>query len=65
MSSVLPVLVALAAAATLGALALGVISMVRGGGFNARNSNRLMRLRVLMQFCAIVLVGLAFLLSPE
>ena len=59
MSGVLPVLVVVAVLATFGALACGIVSMVRGG----RNSNRLMRLRVAMQFAAIVLIGLAFLFS--
>ena len=61
MSGVLPVLVVVAVLATFGALACGIVSMVRGG--RARSSNRLMRLRVAMQFAAIVLIGLAFLFS--
>ena len=49
MSSALPVLIVIAVLATFGALAFGLISMVRGGEFNARNSNRFMRMRVMLQ----------------
>lgn len=65
MSSALPVLIVIAVAATFGALALGLISMARGGSFDARNSNRFMRLRVAMQFIAIILIGIAFLFSSK
>ena len=51
--------------ATLGALALGLISMVRGGEFNAKHSNRFMRARVILQLAAIVLLGLLFLFSAK
>jgi hypothetical protein len=65
MSSALPVLIVIAALATFGALAFGLVSMVRGGAFNARNSNRFMRLRVLLQLAALVLIGIAFLFSSK
>ena len=65
MSSVLPVLIVIAALATFGALAFGLVSMVRGGEFNARNSNRFMRLRVLLQLAALILIGVAFLFSSK
>ena len=63
MSSFLPILIIVAMVATLGALGLGLISMVKGGEFNAKHSNKLMRLRVILQFSAIVLLGLLFLFS--
>lgn len=65
MSGTLSVLIAIAVAATLGALGLGLFSMARGGQFNAKNSNRLMRLRVIFQLVAILLIGLGFLLSQK
>ena len=65
MDTLLPYLIVAAVLATFGALAFGLVSMVRGGGFNARNSNRLMRLRVIMQFAAIILLGIAFLFSTK
>ena len=65
MSTVLPILIVVAMVATLGALALGLISMVRGGEFNAKHSNRVMRARVILQLAAIVLLGLLFLFSAK
>ena len=41
---------------TLGTLLVGVFAMGKGGDFNKRNSNKLMRLRVLVQFIAIILL---------
>ena len=41
--------------ATLGVLLFGLFSMARGGDFNRRNSNRLMRARVLLQGATIIL----------
>ena len=63
MSGPVPFLIAAAVLLTLAALALGVFSMARGGRFNARNSNRLMRLRVAVQFVAVLLRAVAFLTS--
>jgi len=65
MSSALPVLIVIAALATFGALAFGLVSMVRGGEFNARNSNRFMRMRVILQLAALVLIGIAFMFSSK
>ena len=65
MSTVLPILIIIAMVATLGALALGLISMVRGGEFNAKHSNRFMRARVFLQLAAIALLGLLFLFSAK
>ena len=47
-------LVLLACAAVAVVLLLGLVNMMRGGSANV--SQRLMRLRVLMQFVAIVLI---------
>lgn len=61
MDKVLPILVIVAVVATLLVLAVGIIAMLRGGEFNRKYGNRLMRLRVLMQLIAIGLIGIAFL----
>jgi hypothetical protein len=61
MSNVLFVLLIIAMAATLGVLFFGLFSMARGGEFNKRNANKLMRLRVLMQFIAVALFVLLIL----
>jgi hypothetical protein len=60
MSYVLPVLIVLAMLGTLGILALGVISMVRGG--DPRRSNKLMQSRVLLQGLALLLFALFMML---
>lgn len=51
--------------ATLGVLFLGIFSMARGGEFNRRNSNRLMRWRIFLQGLAIVLFLLLLFLSQR
>ena len=61
MSSMLTVLLFVAMGITLVVLFTGLISMARGGEFNRKNSNRLMRLRVLFQGIAVlILILLAF-----
>jgi hypothetical protein len=42
-------------AATVAVLAVGIISMVRGGEFNRKYGNRLMRARVILQGLTIIL----------
>jgi len=37
-------------------LCVGIFAMMRGGEFNRSWSNKLMRLRVLMQFIAIIII---------
>ena len=65
MQSLLSILIPIVVAATLVVLIVGVVSMLRGGQFNAKNSNRLMRLRVLMQLIAVLLLGAFFLLAKR
>ena len=50
------VLVAIAAGAVFLVLCVGLYSLFRGGEFARSNSNRLMRLRVLLQFVAILII---------
>ena len=64
MSSFLLVLVVIGLVATLGTLFVGVFSMGRGGDFNKRNSNRLMRLRVILQGFTVV-VFVLYLLARQ
>ncbi|MBD86637.1 MAG: hypothetical protein CMM34_00050 [Rhodospirillaceae bacterium] len=49
-------LIIIALIAVLIVLAIGVIGMLRGGDFNRRYGNKLMRLRVLLQALAIILI---------
>jgi hypothetical protein len=41
-------------------LCLGIYALFRGGDFGRSWSNKLMRLRVLLQFCAIVVLVAAY-----
>ena len=59
--SILQALVIVSALVTLGILLFGVITMIRGGDFNKRNGNKLMRARVIMQGVTIALLALMFL----
>ncbi len=61
MSHLFDFLVPIALGAVLIALAAGLYALFRGGDFGRSYSNKLMRLRVLLQFIAIiVLVAAAF-----
>lgn len=59
MSFLIPIL--LAAVAVV--LFTGIFGMMRGGNFNRKYGNRLMQLRVGLQFLAIVLIAAAALLA--
>lgn len=50
------ILAAVASLVVLGILIFGVASFARGGEFNRRNSNRIMRWRLVAQFVAVVLI---------
>jgi len=60
MSNILPTLVIIFALATFAVLVLGVTGMVRGSDFHRRNSNKLMRLRVILQGVTLLLLALLF-----
>jgi ABC-type Na+ efflux pump permease subunit len=59
MAYILPIFVVLAMLGALGALALGVFSMARGG--DPRRSNKLMQSRVIFQGVAILLFAIFML----
>ena len=63
MSGGFGIVLGLALASVLVALALGIYSMTRGGAFNAKYGNVLMRARVISQFVALALLALAFLVN--
>ena len=50
-------------AAIAAVMLLGLVSLWKGGEFNRKHSNRLMRWRVMLQALAIVLVGIALFFS--
>lgn len=59
-------LVGIALAAVFIVLCIGLYSLFRGGDFARSYSNRLMRLRVVLQFVAIlVMMAVLFLSNPS
>ncbi len=49
-------------AAVVGVLIIGVLGMVRGGEFNRKYGNKLMRARVILQFVTVmVLLAIMFM----
>jgi len=50
------IVAAIASLAVLGILIFGIGSFARGGEFNKRNANRLMRWRLGAQFVAVILI---------
>lgn len=52
-------LVVVACLAVVVVLMIGVLGFARGGDFNKKHANKIMRLRLLLQFIAVILI-LAF-----
>ena len=63
LAAVLPMLIFLSLIAVLVVLGVGVIGMLRGGDFNRRYGNKLMRIRVATQGLAILLILLFVVVS--
>lgn len=55
------ILVVIAMLVTLGVLFTGLFAMARGGEFNAKYGNKLMRWRVMAQGVALLLFALAMM----
>jgi hypothetical protein len=60
MERLFDILIPLALLAVVITLFAGLYSLFRGGEFARANSNKLMRLRVLLQFIAVVILVAAF-----
>ena len=43
-----------------GILFWGVITMARGGAYNVKNSNRIMRYRIIFQAIALILISVSY-----
>ncbi len=65
MASTLSALVVVALAATLAVLLAGVVTMTKGGAFNRKWGNKLMRARIAMQALAVMLMFTLFLLNRD
>ena len=59
------IIVMIALMVTLGILLVGVIGMARGGEFNAKYGNKLMRARVIAQFTVLLLLVIFAFLSGD
>ncbi len=56
MQSLLGYLVVVALAATAGVLLVGLIGMMRGGDFNKKYGNHMMRARIISQASTVILL---------
>lgn len=54
---------AIAMIAVFASLVIGIFAMVKGGEFNKKHGNKLMRLRVTLQGLALLLFTLAFIVG--
>jgi len=63
MSGFLSILLAILLVAITGVLFTGIAAMSRGGEFNRRHGNRLMRWRLYLQGAAVLVIGLIFYLG--
>jgi len=61
MESMLKLLLGLALVAVVGVLATGIVGFIKGGEFNRKYGNRLMRFRVGCQAIAVILILLLVL----
>ena len=50
------IVLVLALCAVAGILFWGIITMARGGAYNVKNSNRIMRYRIILQAVALLLI---------
>ncbi|MDR3441244.1 HIG1 domain-containing protein [Telmatospirillum sp.] len=57
MATILSIMLGFALVSVVGVLVTGVVVFARGGDVNRRWGNRLMNLRVVTQFLAVVLLG--------
>ena len=63
--TILNVLLGIALVGVLAVLATGVVSFVRGGEFNRKYANKLMRLRVATQGFAVFIILLKLLVGSD
>ena len=63
MSGFLVSLMFFAMLATLGVLFFGIFTMARGGDFNRKHSNRIMRARIVLQGLALLLFAVIMVIA--
>ena len=59
------ILIPISLLAVLAVLGTGIYAMFKGGDFNKKYSNKLMRLRITLQFIAIVIIMSALYFSTS
>ncbi len=65
MNILLSTLIILALLSVVAVLGLGIFSMIKGGEFNEKHGNKLMRLRVMLQGLTILLLVISYYLSQN
>jgi hypothetical protein len=65
MNAIVPIVAVIALLAVLAVLMTGVVGMAKGGDFNRKYGNVLMRWRVGLQGAAILLILIALMLSRD
>lgn len=65
MQTALTIIIVLALLSVVTTLGLGLFSMARGGEIASKYGNKLMRLRVGLQFMAVLLIAVAFWISQS
>lgn len=65
MSVVAPYLVVGALIAVVAVLLAGIFTMARGGAFNKKYGNKLMRARVVLQALAVLAIAVAWLATRD
>ena len=63
MSGFLVPLLIFAMLATLGVLFFGIATMARGGGFNLKYGNKIMRARIVLQGLALLIFAIIMVLA--
>lgn len=63
MSHIVYIILGVAMLSVFGVLVLGLLSMVKGGEFDKKYSNKLMKARVYLQGLALALLALAYFVS--
>ncbi|MGH1404450.1 MAG: twin transmembrane helix small protein [Alphaproteobacteria bacterium] len=65
MNNMLFILIILSLFSVVAVLAMGIFSMIKGGEFNEKHGNKLMRLRIILQALAVLLLAFAAFLSQN
>lgn len=63
MSTILSIALAVMLVLVAGVLLMGIGSMAKGGEFNRKNANKLMRWRVILQGIAVLIIVLLWIVN--